>query len=341
VTESGWYILGPRVREFEAAFARYCGVAHCVGTGNGTDALELALRAAGVGAGDQVITAANAGGYGTTAILACGAVPQFADIDPATLLLDPAAVEAALAPQVRAILATHLYGRMVDMPRLLAVAERGNVPVVEDCAQAHGARLFERPAGSWGAAGCFSFYPTKNLGALGDGGAIVTADAALAERARRLRQYGWSRRYQAELAGGRNSRLDEMQAAILLAKLPHLDAWNERRRAIAAAYSEAFAALGVHAPAASGADYVAHLYVLRVPDREAFREALAAAGVGADVHYPLPDHHQPCWRAAPWAACNLPVTELCCRQVVTLPCFPELTDEEVNRVIATVARVVR
>ena len=340
VTESGWYILGPRVREFEAAFARYCGVEYGVGTANGTDALELALRAVGVGPGDQVVAAANAGGYGTTAILTCGAVPRFAEVDAGTLLLDPAAVESAIGPRTRAILVTHLYGRMADMPRLLEVAGRAGVPVVEDCAQAHGARREGRAAGGWGAAGCFSFYPTKNLGALGDGGAVVTRDAALAERVRRLRQYGWSNRYQAELPGGRNSRLDEMQAAVLLAKLPYLESWNARRRAIAAAYTSAFSGLGTGAPAADSG-YVAHLYVLRAGHREAFRQRLTARGIATDVHYPEPDYRQACWREQPWAACSLPVTEQGCREVVTLPCFPELTGDEVERVVAAVTEVLR
>jgi dTDP-4-amino-4,6-dideoxygalactose transaminase len=342
VGESGWYILGPRVREFEAAFAPYCGVDHCIGTGNGTDALELALRATGVRPGDEVVTAANAGGYATTAILACGAIPLFADVDPVSMLLDPDAVEAVLTPKARAIVATHLYGRMADMQRILAIARKAGVATLEDCAQAHGARLEGRPAGAWGDAGCFSFYPTKNLGALGDGGAIVTSDSAIAERARCLRQYGWSSRYTAGIAGGRNSRLDEMQAAVLTVKLPCVDDWNARRRAIASRYSEAFRSLDlIAAPPPHAPEYVAHLYVLRVGDRARFREGLAAAGICTDVHYPLPDYRQPCWAQERWAQCRLPVTDRCCREVVTLPCFPELSDAEVARVVTAVRSMPR
>ena len=238
---SGWYILGPRVWEFEAAFAAYCGAGECIGVGNGTDALELALRALGAGPGDVVAAAANAGGYGTAAILATGAEPLYVDVDPATMLMDARALRAAVTPRTRAVLVTHLYGHMADMPALLEAA--AGVPVIEDCAQAHGARLEGRHAGTWGAAGCFSFYPTKNLGALGDGGAVVTSGGELAARLRALRQYGWTAKYTAAVPGGRNSRLDELQAAVLLAKLPRLDAWNRRRGEIAAAYGAMLAGL--------------------------------------------------------------------------------------------------
>ena len=231
---------------------------------------------------------------------------------------------------------------MADMPRLLEIAHRTGIIVIEDCAQAHGARLEGRPAGSWGDVGCFSFYPTKNLGALGDGGAIVTANSAIAERARCLRHYGWTSRYTAVMAGGRNSRLDELQAAVLAAKLPHLDCWNVRRRAIAAAYNNAFRDLdGVAVPPPDGPEYVAHLYVMRVRERAAFRKKLADCGIATDVHYPTPDYRQPCWRDEQWAHCWLPMTEQCCREAVTLPCFPELTDAEVARVMEAVCGVLR
>lgn len=332
VVESGWYILGPRVAAFEKAFANYCGAAECIGTGNGTDALELALRACGVRPGDQVAVVANAGGYGTAAVLAAGAEPLFVDVEPDSMLLDAASLEARITPRTRAVIATHLYGRMVDMPRLLAVTEPRGVAVIEDCAQAHGAALDGKRAGAWGAAGCFSFYPTKNLGALGDGGAVVTSDAGVAERARRLRQYGWASKYRSTLAGGRNSRLDEMQACLLMVKLPLLDEWNERRRAIARRYDEA---LGIRRE--RGASDVAHLYVLRARDREAARKRLAAEGIGTDVHYPVPDYAQESACGQPWAACSLPVTEQCCREVLTVPCFPELAEEEIARVAAALA----
>jgi dTDP-3-amino-2,3,6-trideoxy-4-keto-D-glucose/dTDP-3-amino-3,4,6-trideoxy-alpha-D-glucose/dTDP-2,6-dideoxy-D-kanosamine transaminase len=330
VLRGGWYILGPRVREFEDAFAAYCGAGHCVGAGNGTDALELALRAVGAGPGDQVAAAANAGGYGTAAILAAGAEPLYVDVDPASMLMDPWALAAALTPRTRAVIATHLYGRMAAMPALLEAA--GATPVIEDCAQAHGARLAGRHAGTWGAIGCFSFYPTKNLGALGDGGALITSDGAAAARIRALRQYGWSAKYTAGTPNGRNSRLDEVQAAVLLVKLPRLEGWNGRRREIAAAYSQALAGLELELPPPCGPEAVAHLYVVRSRRRGELQESLRAAGIGTDIHYPIPDHRQPAAAGRPWAAVELPVTERCCREALTLPCFPEMTDEEVRRV---------
>src|SRR5574340_1154583 len=331
VLAGGWYILGPQVRSFEAEFAEYCGAAHCVGVGNGTDALEIALRALGIGPGDRVATVANAGGYGTAAIRAAGAEPLYIEIDPRTMLMDAAAL-AEDAPRARAVILTHLYGRMADMPAVLAAA--GRTPVIEDCAQAHGARLRRRAAGTWGRIGCFSFYPTKNLGALGDGGALITNDAELAGRAGALRQYGWTSRYCASVPRGRNSRLDELQAAALRVKLPHLEKWNARRREIARRYNGLLTGV-IETPPDAGDDYVAHLYVVRAKDRDRLRERLRAAGIGTDVHYPVPDHRQ---AAAPVAA-ELPHTERCAAEVLTLPCFPELTDEEVCRVAEQVRKL--
>jgi dTDP-4-amino-4,6-dideoxygalactose transaminase len=323
VIDSQKFILGEDVKKLEAEIAAYCGAAHAIGVGNGTDALEIALRALEIGPGDRVATVANAGGYSTTAILAAGADPLYVDVDPATMLMDPHALSAALTPATRAVVVTHLYGRMADMPAVLAAA--GNIPVIEDCAQAHGARLEGRHAGTWSVIGCFSFYPTKNLGALGDGGALITSDAALASRIRALRQYGWTSRYRSTIPRGRNSRLDEMQAAILRAKLPHLDTWNDRRRDIARYYGSAFADLDLGLPGACGPECAAHLYVVRTPHRDRLAQALAAAGIGTDVHYPVPDHLQESAGSAP---APLPETERCCREVLTLPCFPEMTDEE-------------
>ncbi len=322
VLASGWFILGPQVESFEAEFATFCGAAHCVGTGNGTDALELALRALGIGPGDQVATVANAGGYSTAAIVSAGAEPLYVDVDRDTMTMDPRALAAAMGPRVRAAIATHLYGRMAAMPAILQAA--AGTPVVEDCAQAHGARLDGRLAGSWGALGCFSFYPTKNLGALGDGGAVVTSDAGLAAQIRSLGQYGWSGKYRSALAGGRNSRLDELQAAVLRVKLPRLAAWNRRRLKIAGDYKRALAECGLVTPGMSD-DWVAHLYVVRLKDRDGLREALRARGIGTDIHYPIPDHLQESSRSNG----ELPVTVACCREVLSLPCYPELTDEEV------------
>lgn len=325
VLARGWFILGPEVEAFEREFAQACGAGHAVGVANGTDALELAVRALGIGPGDEVITVANAGGYSSTAIRAAGARPVYVDVEPRSLNMDPAALAGALTARTRAVIVTHLYGRMAEMPRLLEVAQRAGVPVIEDCAQAHGAAHHGRPAGSWGAAGCFSFYPTKNLGAVGDGGAVVTSDGALAERLRRLRQYGWTEKYRSGLGGGRNSRLDEMQAAVLRAKLPHLPAFNARRRAVARAYQEALRGAPLELPEELGEQYVAHLYVVRTARRDALRAALAARGISAEVHYPVPDHWQEPWREP----AALPVTERAAREVLTLPCFPEMTGEEV------------
>jgi aminotransferase EvaB len=336
VLQSGWYILGAQVARFEEAFATFCGVAHCVGVGNGTDALELALRALGIGLGDQVITTANSGGYATTAIRCTGAEPAYIDVGGSLNLMNIKDLHDAVTSRTRAIIATHLYGRMVDMPALLAVARPAGIPVIEDCAQAHGARLHGKAAGAWGQLGCFSFYPTKNLGALGDGGAVVTDEAALAERLRALRQYGWTHKNECGAERGRNSRLDEIQAAILSVKLPHLDSWNRRRRAIAALYSELLQGAGPELPPVPGESDVAHLYVIRTPARDRIRAALAERGIAAEIHYPIPDHRQLCDRDAPWSARDLPVTEACCREVLTLPCFPEMRDEEVVRVAQAV-----
>lgn len=324
VLDRSWYILGPEVEAFEREFADYCGAGHCISVGNGTDALELALRALDLPRGSRVLTVANAGGYSTTAILAAGLTPVYADVDPETMTMQPGRAD------VRAVIVTHLYGRMASMPAILAGA--GGVPVIEDCAQAHGAMLDGRKAGTWGSLGCFSFYPTKNLGALGDGGAVVTRDAALGARLRELRQYGWRSKYRSEVAGGRNSRLDEMQAAILRAKLPYLDSWNRQRREIALRYNEAFTDLPLKTPSALDEAHVAHLYVVRSSARDRIREVLAGAGIATDVHYPVPDYRQPSMPAAD----PLPATEDCCRTVLTLPCFPELTDAEVTRIITAV-----
>ena len=336
VIRSGYFVLGGQVGRFERAFADYCGTRHCIGVANGTDALELALKALGVGAGHRVVVAANAAMYGTTAVLACQAEPLFVDVTPGTATLDPQALRAALAaePGIRAVIVTHLYGRLAAMDDIVAACRAAGVPIVEDCAQAHGAALPDgRRAGAIGDIASFSFYPTKNLGALGDGGAITTGDDGLAERARRLRQYGWTHKYTNGLPGGRNSRLDELQAAALMVMLPLLDDWNARRRAIANRYSAGIRHAAIDVPPASGDDYVAHLYVVRTAARDALREHLAAHGVQTDVHYPIPDHRQPCFDGR-FESVALPVTEADALQVLTLPCFPEMTDDEVERVVA-------
>src|SRR3954464_987398 len=228
VIERGWYVLGSEGADFEKAFAAYCGVAHAIGVANGTDGIELALRAIGVGEGDRVATVANAGFYASTAIHAIGARPLYVDVVAKTHSMNVDCLQRELAQNpVRAVIATHLYGRLADVEAIVAICKPLGIPVIEDCAQAHGASRNGKAAGSFGAAGCFSFYPTKNLGALGDGGAVTTSDATIAARLRELRQYGWDKKYQVTRSGGRNSRLDELQAALLLAKVPHLDRWKE------------------------------------------------------------------------------------------------------------------
>jgi dTDP-3-amino-2,3,6-trideoxy-4-keto-D-glucose/dTDP-3-amino-3,4,6-trideoxy-alpha-D-glucose/dTDP-2,6-dideoxy-D-kanosamine transaminase len=341
VIGSGWYSLGPRVRAFESAFADYCGVEECIGVGNGTDALELALRVCGAGPGRHVVTVANAGGYSTTAILATGAEPVYADIYPGNMLVDTDRLPGVITADTVAVIATHLYGRMVDMPALLGTTGPRGVPVVEDCAQAHGARLEGRAAGAWGLAGCFSFYPTKNLGALGDGGAVVTHDARFAAALRSLRQYGWSDKYHNADAGGRNSRLDEIQAAFLLEQLPLLDDWNYRRRDIAGRYTSGLRDTGLSLPPPGGMEYVAHLYVIASQERDRIRQRLTERGIGTDVHYPVPDPRQSAWAQRSWAQVSLPEAEAAAARVLTIPCFAELTDAEVAVVIEAVRESAR
>ncbi len=334
VIASGHFVLGNHVAAFEERFAAYCGVDHCIGVGNGTDALEIALKAVGIGDGDRVIVAANAAMYGTTAVLACRAEPLFVDILPGEATLDPVAIEAALRtmPGIKAIVVTHLYGRLARVEEICRIARLHGVAIVEDCAQAHGARCGDgRRAGAFGDIASFSFYPTKNLGAIGDGGAVVCNDPGLAARARQLRQYGWAGKYANTLSGGRNSRLDEIQAAMLSVMLPCLDDWNARRREIALRYSEGIRSESIELPTFGEHDVV-HLYVVRSDRRAGLREHLALAGIQTDVHYPIPDHRQTC-HSPRYAHIVLPVTERDAERVVTLPCFPEMTDEEISRVI--------
>lgn len=330
-----WYILGEEVTAFEREFSAYVGVDHCVSLANGTDALQLALRAVGVGPGDAVACVANAGFYGSTALHAIGAQPVYVDVDARTMTMDPTALQQALAQPLKAVLVTHLFGAMADIEAIARLAAAAGVPLVEDCAQSHGARHGARQAGSFGQAACFSFYPTKNLGAIGDGGAVVCRDAEVAARVRTLRQYGWSRKYHVDTPHGCNSRLDELQAAVLREKLPRLDGWNAARRSVAARYNAGFAGLPLQLPHSVGEDYVAHLYVLRLAQRDALRKHLEGRGIATDIHYPVPDHRQ---RAYPLAgtAPVLPVTERAAGELLTLPCFPGMTEGEVDTVIAAV-----
>ncbi|MDB5770653.1 MAG: erythromycin biosynthesis sensory transduction protein eryC1, partial [Burkholderia sp.] len=311
-------------------------VKSCISLANGTDALEIALRTLNIGVGKRVALVANAGFYGSTAVHAVGAEPVYIDVDDATLTMSPASLQAALDGDIDAVIVTHLYGQMADIERIAAITAASKIPLIEDCAQSHGATRNGRRAGSFSDIACYSFYPTKNLGAIGDGGAITTNSAELDARARRLRQYGWSSKYHVTEAGGCNSRLDELQAAVLREKLPMLDGWNAQRREIAARYSAAFADLPVRLPVSTGDDFVAHLYVIRVQDRSAFIASMTAAGIATDIHYPVPDHLQ---TAYPQAADSLvPVSEAASAKVVTLPCFPGLDVESIDRVIVAVRK---
>jgi dTDP-4-amino-4,6-dideoxygalactose transaminase len=333
VLESGRYLFGPELEAFESEFADWCGAAFAVGVANGTDAITIALQAVGVGPGDEVITVANTCVPTIVGIENAGAVPVLVDAETETRTLDPALVEEAIGPRTRAILPVHLYGQCADLRALGRIAAEHGLALVEDCAQAHGAELSGRRAGSIGDAAAFSFYPTKNLGALGDGGAVVTSDPMAAERARLLRNYGERARFEHVLRG-RNSRLDAIQAAVLRLKLPHLDEWNDRRREIAARYTAALAGTAARPPREPAERrHVYHLYVIEVDARDAFREHLLAAGVETAVHYPLPIHHQPAYTELGTGR-SLPVSERLTASVVSLPIYPELVDDEVDLVCA-------
>ena len=338
VLQSGWYILGPEVQAFEAEFAEFCGAAHCVSVGNGTEALHLALRALDLEPDAEVLTVANAGVPGAVAVRQAGLTPRFADVDDRTHTLSLGSLEAMITPRTKALMPVHLYGHPAPMAEIMAIAERHGLPVVEDCAQSHGATIDGRTTGTIGLLGCFSFYPTKNLGALGDGGAIITDDAALAERLRKLRVYGWERKYHSTIAGGINSRLDELQAALLRAKLPHLAQWNELRRERAQWYRELLAQVPGLVLPEDVAGHVYHLFVVQVGGgrRDALKQALAERGIGTDIHYPLPAHLQPAFDDLGYEPGELPVTERLAETVLSLPCFPELTRAEVEAVAAAV-----
>ena len=330
VIHSGRYVLGTEVEAFEAEFSAWLGAAHTVGVANGTDALELALRAVGVGPGDEVATVANTVTATVSAITAIGAHPRFVEIDPATMLMSAEALDQCLSSRrVKAVIPVHLYGHPADLSAICEVAQQHEALVVEDCAQAHGASWRGRAIGTWGVAAAFSFYPTKNLGCLGDGGAVVTNDSTVAERVRSLRQYGWRERYTSETPG-RNSRLDEIQAAILRELLPHLANFNERRLEIATRYRHQLAneSLDMIQPYVEGKS-AHHQFVIRSPRRNALKADLQHAGIGTALLYPVPVHRQP-GHAQP--DLSLPHTEAACRELLCLPIYPGLTDQQVDRV---------
>ncbi len=337
VASSGWYIMGPEHDAFEREFADYCGLPFAIAVANGTDALELALRCVGCGCEDEVVTAPNAGGYTSTAAILVGATPVYADVDSKTLTLSPDSVAAALSERTKAVVVTHLFGQMGDVDGIRRVIGNRPISVIEDCAQAHGAMANGRRAGALGDLGTFSFYPTKNLGALGDGGAVVCAREDLAEHLRALRQYGWQGRYKSIVPYGRNSRMDEIQAAVLRARLPVLDRWNEERRAIVDCYraaAENSPLRIVHRPSRS---YVGHLCVALHEERDRLREDLARRGIDTAVHYPYLDPHQPAMKTIQWRKVDLTVSEYAVERIVSLPCFPGMSDAEIKYVCETIA----
>jgi dTDP-4-amino-4,6-dideoxygalactose transaminase len=338
VTARAWYVLGPEVSAFEAEFASFCGATYGVGVASGTDAITLALSALELRPGDEVIAPALTSVATATAILRAGGRLVLADVDPITLTIDPEQVAALITNRTRAVVPVHLYGRPAEMQAIIDTCRAREVAVIEDCAQSHGARYAGKKTGSLGLVGCFSFYPSKNLGALGDGGMIVTSDPDLKDRLELLRQYGWRERDRSELVGF-NSRLDELQAALLRAKLPHLEGWNLRRRAIAHRYDEAFAGPSSVRPSVSDPGHVYHLYVIRVRNRDEVRRQLAEAGIGTGVHYPIPIHMQPAIRPLIDQR-RFPSAEAACAEVLSLPVFPQLTEDEITRVTAAVSAVV-
>lgn len=336
VLDSGWYIMGEELARFEEEFAAYCGVKHCVGVGNGLEAMHLVLRAWGIGAGDEVIVPSNTYIATWLAVSYAGAVPVPVEPDPGTFNLDPRRVEAAITPRTRGILPVHLYGQPADMDAICEIASRHGLKVLEDCAQAHGASYKNRRTGSLGDAAGFSFYPGKNLGALGDGGAITTNDDALADAVRMLRNYGSRVKYHNEKKGF-NSRLDELQAAFLRVKLPQLDAANESRRQISARYTQAFQGLSLILPAVpSWAAPVWHLYVVRVPNRATFVQHLDETEIGSLIHYPVPPYSQPAYRELGILPGALPIAEAMAADVVSLPIWPDMPCEAQQAVIDAV-----
>lgn len=333
---NGQLVLGQFVESFERSFAEYVEVKHCVGVASGTDAIEIALRALGC-EGKEVLVVANAAGYGTISCLAVGAVPVYCDIDSTTLLVSLDSISERVSHNTAAVIVTHLFGAAVDCALVDAVVKTKlgkSLPIIEDCAQAHGARVGNLRAGAQGTIGCFSFYPTKNLGALGDGGAIVTNDSVLAEKMRSLRQYGWTTRYFQARPGGRNSRLDELQAGFLSVFLPHLDERNAKRRDIAKQYAASGASL-VHADFIESEQYVAHLAVCMVNDRSQLVENMTSEKIATGVHYPYLDTEFPTTQHLP--RLPLPVSEVAKDRIITLPCFPEMTPSEV----ATVCQAIK
>jgi dTDP-4-amino-4,6-dideoxygalactose transaminase len=358
VLDRSAFILGREVAEFEAAFAAYIGVKHCVGVCSGTDAIEMVLRACGIGPGDEVITVPNTYIATCEAISQTGATIRWVEADPRTYDLDPINLEAAITPRIKAILPVHLYGQPADMPAIMAIARKHGLKVIEDAAQAHGAKIADgrwqiadgghqpsaisyRPVGTFGDAACFSFYPGKNLGAYGDGGAVCTDDDEIADRVRLLRNHGQREKY-VHLVEGYCHRLDNLQAAVLGVKLPYLDAWNAARRAHAALYDRLLADVpGVVTPyVAPGMEHVYHLYVIQVPERDRVQAALKAAGIETGIHYPIPLHEQPAYARLGHKPEDFPISHALGPCILSLPMYAELTAEQIYYVVETVRNAI-
>ncbi len=337
VLDSGWFILGEQVREFERAFATYLGESHALGVASGTDAIHLALRALGIGPGDEVITVPNTCVPTLCGIVASGATPVLTDVHPQTLTMDPESLRSAITDKTRAVVPVHLYGHPCDMDAIIDIACKHDLYVVEDCAQAHGSLYKDRQCGSFGDAAAFSFYPSKNLGAYGDGGAVVTSRDDVAEQIRMLRNYGEERRYHHSIEGV-NSRLDEMQAAILRVKLRHLDEWNRARRDRAEVYRAALAGAGVdRIVEAEWAQSNYHLFVIQSAQRDALQEHLKQNDIGTFIHYPIPIHLQRAYERLGYKKGNFPVSEAACDRVLSLPMYPELPLDAVPKIARSIA----
>ncbi|NKB33464.1 MAG: erythromycin biosynthesis sensory transduction protein eryC1 [Pseudomonadales bacterium] len=335
VLASGRYVLGDETNEFEREFADYIGTGHCIGVGNGTDALELALRACGVGQGDEVITVSHTAVATVAAIVQSGATPVLIDVDPNSYTMSIDQLEPALSENTKAIIPVHLYGHPAHMPALMKLVEGTDIRVIEDCAQAHGAAIEGKKVGNFGDIACFSFYPTKNLSAIGDGGAVTTSDSALAKQLRLLREYGWEERFHSSQLG-RNSRLDEIQAAILRVKLRHLDEFNLARKNIAKIYNEKLSELGLGLPNCEASyEHVYHQYVIRSQKRDALLKSLGEAKILAGIHYPLPVHRQAAYAEMAIMSGDLSTTDTLCDEILSLPIYPEL-GQQVHDVVAGV-----
>lgn len=339
ILETSQFVLGDEVAALEREFAEYCGAAQGVGVNSGTSALHLALLACGVGPGDEVVTVPHTFVATVAAIRYTGARPVYVDVDPASFTMDPALLEAAIGPRTKAVIPVHLYGQPADMDPILAVARRRGLRVIEDAAQAHGARYGGRPIGSLGDVACFSFYPGKNLGAYGEGGMVVTSDEGIAKTVRMLRDWGQDRKYHHVLPGY-NYRLEGMQGAILRVKLRHLERWTEARRTHAARYAELLAGTAVKLPAERpGSRHVYHVYAVRTRDRDAVMKALAEQGVQTGIHYPVPVHLQPAYEDSAWHEGSFPHAERAAAEVLSLPMYPEMTEEHLQAVGRAVRRI--